>query len=137
MDFDMDESTVDPPLPTGLVPERDCWGKYPQNLFPNWTPDQVRRSKMLHTCPDSGPCFIYEIDMKDDGAFDKAVGERVINVKDQESEQLFWKEIKQQGDSKSISSLPQESSQQPVKSRVRAFFVENMTLHILQMLGSA
>ncbi|KAG6328787.1 hypothetical protein ID866_10302 [Astraeus odoratus] len=123
MDFDMDDSAVEPLFPPGglLSPEEE-WRKYPQNLFGNWTPDQVRRSKMLAICSDSQRCMVYRVDVRNDGTFDKAAGKwaRTITA-DPTSITAFWQELQQPP---------------PEDLRVRAFFVDNLSLPVLQMLGT-
>ncbi|KIN96961.1 hypothetical protein M404DRAFT_925566 [Pisolithus tinctorius Marx 270] len=120
MDFDVDESAVEPPYPDGLPSPPDHWKKYPQNLFGNWTPDQVQRSKMLTACSDSQPCLIYNVEVKDDGHFDKAAGERTTTVT-ADNAQEFWEELQQP---------------RPEGIRIRAFFVDNLSLNVLKMLGT-
>lgn len=50
-----------------------CWKGYPQSRFPNWTKDQVSRSKIADAitnyCSDK-PCIIYRADVRDDGFFE-------------------------------------------------------------------
>jgi len=45
------------------------WSGYPQNLFGNWTPDQVQRSQMLVKCSKNQSSTIYWMDVLDDGKF--------------------------------------------------------------------
>ncbi|KAI6104301.1 cora-like Mg2+ transporter protein-domain-containing protein, partial [Pisolithus sp. B1] len=99
------ERRVRKPLyPDGLVSPSDYWKTYPQNLFGNWTPDQVLRSRMLTSCSDTQPCLIYNVEVKDDGHFDKTAGEKIIT--------------------------------RPEGIRIRAFFVNNLSLNVLKMLGT-
>ncbi|KAI6002549.1 cora-like Mg2+ transporter protein-domain-containing protein [Pisolithus marmoratus] len=122
MDFDIDESAVGPLSPGGSASPSSRWEKYPQSLFKNWTPDQVERSKMLTNCSDSQPCSIYNVEVRDDGHFDQIAGGRTITVTaDSASYQEFWDEL-QQPRSEGI--------------RIRAFFVDNLSLHVLKMLGT-
>src|SRR5882724_1621533 len=47
----------------------DCWAKYPQSLFPNWTPGQVKRSAIAEICANTrseGPCLLHHVDVHDD-----------------------------------------------------------------------
>ncbi|KAG6331536.1 hypothetical protein ID866_7556 [Astraeus odoratus] len=124
MDFDMDDSAVEPLFPPGgLLSPEDGWKKYPQNLFGNWTPDQVRRSKMLTNCSDSRFCTIYRVDVRNNGTFDKAADEWTRTVTaDTTSVNAFWRELQEPP---------------PEDLRVRALFVDNLSLHVLQMLGTA
>ena len=96
MDFDMDDSLVVPLVPGGLPLPTD-WTKYPQNLFGNWTPDQVQRSKMLSTCSDSTtPCSIYTVEVNDNGHFDKTAADRIMTVMaDTASVEAFWSKLQE------------------------------------------
>ncbi|KAI5989358.1 hypothetical protein EDD15DRAFT_2285207, partial [Pisolithus albus] len=74
-DFDVDTHTS-----SSLSAEVDhTWKGYPQNLFGNWTPEQVVRSGMLTNC-HSGTCGIYTVDVVKDGTFDKDMASKVLNV---------------------------------------------------------
>ncbi|KAI6131031.1 hypothetical protein EDD16DRAFT_1792413 [Pisolithus croceorrhizus] len=120
MDFDVDKSAVEP---GGLVFPSDHWSNYPQNLFGNWTRDQVLRSKMLTSCSSSQSCLIYKMEVRDDGHFDKIAGEKTTTVTaDKDSSQAFWKELQQP---------------RPEGIRIRAFFVDNLSLDVLKMLGTS
>ncbi|KAI6045276.1 cora-like Mg2+ transporter protein-domain-containing protein [Pisolithus marmoratus] len=123
MDFEMDKSAVEPLSPGGPASPSSHWEKYPQNLFKNWTPDQVKRSKMLTNCSDSEPCSIYSVEVMDDGHFDKTVGDRTTTVTaDSASYQAFWNALQQP---------------RPEGIRIRAFFVDDLSLNVLRMLGTA
>lgn len=97
MDFNIDDAVVVPLVPEGLPLPADHWKKYPQNLFGNWTPDQVQRSKMLITCStDSTPCSIYTVEVDDGGHFDKTAAERTVTVTaDSESVETFWTKLQE------------------------------------------
>ena len=45
------------------------WPGYPQNLFGNWTSDQVQRSEMLIKCLKNQSSTIYWMDVGTDGKF--------------------------------------------------------------------
>lgn len=50
-----------------------CWTGYPQSRFPNWTKDQVSRSKISDAIVNyrrNAPCIIYRADVRDDGFFE-------------------------------------------------------------------
>lgn len=79
MDFDVDTS----PSTTDIDPS---WRGYPQNLFGNWTPDQVERSKMLGRCLLNNSSTIYWMDVLNDGSFRKGDTTVVGN----EHEDGFW-----------------------------------------------
>ncbi|KAH7882413.1 hypothetical protein F5I97DRAFT_1987033 [Phlebopus sp. FC_14] len=122
MDFDSDSSEVHPLLPAGLVDSSESWRKYPQNLFGNWTPDQVARSKMLTNCAQSDVCYIHKVDVMNDGRFDKSDEGRTVSVTaDSERIKAFWDDLQ---------------NTRPEGIRVRALFVDNLSLHVLQMLGT-
>jgi hypothetical protein len=55
------------PHPTGQC--EGCWAGYPQSLFPNWTSDQVGRSKMKQITMQSDKCVIRRVEVKDGGDF--------------------------------------------------------------------
>lgn len=55
------------------------WKGYPQNLFGNWTPDKVDRSKMLTSC-SQGTSNIFKVDVLDDSRFDNDVVRETISV---------------------------------------------------------
>jgi len=68
----MDFRNVDVPTATSNPPVDPSWPWYPQNLFGNWTPDQVKRSQMLAKCPMDGSSTIYWMDVGKDGKFTNA-----------------------------------------------------------------
>lgn len=50
-----------------------CWKGYPQSRFPNWTKDQVARSKISEAITNyhrEKPCVVYRADVRDDGFFE-------------------------------------------------------------------
>ncbi|KAH0834812.1 hypothetical protein J3R83DRAFT_10421 [Lanmaoa asiatica] len=120
MDFNQDEAYVPPLSPGALEP----WSQYPQSLFGNWTPDQVARCRMLTICKDKYACQIHKVDIFKDGTFDKPQEEvqpRQI-PSDLESTTAFWEELQK----------PPEPN-----LRVRALFIDNITLNVLRILGSS
>ncbi|KAH7921423.1 hypothetical protein BV22DRAFT_1019395 [Leucogyrophana mollusca] len=115
MDFGSDFGLVHASPPQGITDK--SWKGYPQNLFPNWTHDQVKRSKMLSSASNSGESTIHMIDVTEDPSF----GDHdAIPVSPENTEQ-FWE-------------LVQET--RPHGIRVRALFVDNMSLPVLKMLGT-
>ncbi|KAG2367562.1 hypothetical protein BDR07DRAFT_1326311 [Suillus spraguei] len=117
MDFEVDSTTST----TTIEPS---WRGYPQSQFGNWTPDQVRRSKMLEKCLVNKTSTIYWMDVHDDGSFACPVmgGNGHITVVGTEDEDAFW-EILQ--------------GQRPPNIRVRSIFVDDLTSPVLRMLGAS
>ncbi|EGN97184.1 hypothetical protein SERLA73DRAFT_183829 [Serpula lacrymans var. lacrymans S7.3] len=101
-----------------IVPFDKSWKGYPQSIFPNWTPEQVARSEMLIRCLHSGCCSIYSVDVKDDGSF--VVGETENFKIWSTNEEEIWSSFQ---------------ADRPEGIRVRALFVDKMTVPILKMLG--
>jgi hypothetical protein len=119
MNFDIDASEVQPVLP-GLQDDSE-WGQYPQSLFSNWTCDQVNRSQMLTKCSNHELSTVYKIGVFDDGNFDKKVEARTVRKDDIVDLRGYWNYLR----------IPP-----PSNIRVQALFVEEMTLPVLQMLGT-
>ena len=47
-----------------------CWCKYPQSLYPNWTPRQWEKSKIAKVVEQStGLCTVHYVDVQQDGRF--------------------------------------------------------------------
>ncbi|KAK0224094.1 hypothetical protein IW262DRAFT_873230 [Armillaria fumosa] len=109
------------PPPCNHVDCNGCWKGYPQSHFPNWTPSQVRRSRIhsaIHDYNRETPCTIHQVDVNDHGFFiDSGKQEATEQTKD-----VFWKLLIQH--------------HRPTNTRVRALFVENMSGPVLQMLGA-
>ncbi|KAK0484497.1 hypothetical protein IW261DRAFT_1456929 [Armillaria novae-zelandiae] len=109
------------PPPCDHIDCNGCWKGYPQSRFPNWTPSQVRRSRILYVINDYNPeipCTIHHVDVNDHGFFiDSGKQEATEQTKDD-----FWKLLIQH--------------HRPTNTRVRALFVENMSGPVLQMLGA-
>ncbi|KAH7921422.1 hypothetical protein BV22DRAFT_1132288 [Leucogyrophana mollusca] len=112
MDFSVDLAEIPPASPIDR-----SWKGYPQNIFGNWTPDQVDRSEMLTRCSTCGKCMIYNVYVNQDGKFADPQAHSV--QKDDEEE--FW-------------NLLQEG--RPPATRVRALFVDNLSLSVMKMLGT-
>jgi hypothetical protein len=102
MDLDSDsdpDSELDPATPpTGDasksahtdIESGDCWVKYPQSLFRNWTPVQVERSgiKNIHVESDeSCTCVVHSVDVKQDGRFSAPERQSVL----EEGKGAYWK----------------------------------------------
>ncbi|KAF9048217.1 hypothetical protein BDZ89DRAFT_1057791, partial [Hymenopellis radicata] len=89
--------------------EGRCWKDYPASRFPNWTPSQVAKSRIVN---------VYIVDVNVRGLFLKADTETIR----EENKQAFWEYIIR--------------NHRPPTTRVRALFVENMSGPVLQMLGA-
>jgi hypothetical protein len=76
------------------------WSGYPQNLFGNWTPDQVQRSQMLIKCSKNQSSIIHWIDVLDDGKF-TTPNMTMTTTKDSEDD--FWNML--QGEASLIRPL--------------------------------
>ena len=46
-----------------------CWCKYPQSLYPNWTPRQQKKSRILDAIQSKHRCLIRYLDVNSDGMF--------------------------------------------------------------------
>ncbi|KAG2130887.1 hypothetical protein DEU56DRAFT_740368, partial [Suillus clintonianus] len=99
------------------------WRGYPQNLFGNWTPDQVKRSKMIEKCSVNKSSTVYWMDVRHDGSFatSDVGGKGSTTVVAAENEDEFW-EILQ--------------GQRPDNIRVRSLFVDDLSSPVLRMLGT-
>ncbi|KAL0959095.1 hypothetical protein HGRIS_014393 [Hohenbuehelia grisea] len=98
----------------------DCWRRYPQSLYPNWTPEQQKRSKvskLLAKRDSKEQCLVYRLDVSIYGMF-HPLETLVVN---EETQDPVWKLMQQR---------------RPENTRVRALFLENMTGPALQMLGT-
>lgn len=115
MDFDVDPHTSS----SGSVEVDKSWKGYPQNIFGNWTPDQVHRSKML-AGRSSGTCKIYRVDVLKDGTFDEGIASRALTVPPDCRDEC-WTYV---------------NAERPRNVRVRSIFVDNMTIEVLKMLGT-
>ncbi|KAG6331202.1 hypothetical protein ID866_7885 [Astraeus odoratus] len=117
MDFDADFPGFDVPTSTPGETE-STWKGYPQNIFRNWTPDQVGRSKMLSSC-SSSVCMVSVVDVLDDGGFDEAAAREAPSAYPVGDTNAFW-----------------EKSPRPPNVRIRALFVDGLTVEMLKALGT-
>lgn len=120
MDFDVDKSAVEPDGQQS--PPSSPWADYPRNQFGNWTRDQVVRSNLLTSCSSFRSCLIYEMEVRDAVDCTKFVGEKTTTITaDRASSQAFWDELQQP---------------RPEGTRIRAFFVDSLSLEVLKILGT-
>ncbi|KAG1773588.1 hypothetical protein EV702DRAFT_1032842 [Suillus placidus] len=118
VDFNTDLSSSEPPFRKG---EHE-WRGYPQELFGNWSPIPVARSKMLTQCARTvKPCVVYGIDLAGDGQF--KTREQGLHRTEVPEEKIneFWSKL-------------QDEVRKNV--RVRAFFVDNLSESVLKVLGT-
>lgn len=125
MDFDTDSDITlnrdNPPASSGATGQ--SWHGYPQTLFGNWKPDQVKRSKMLSNCSELDMCSVHWLDVLTDGTFtvlDKEGEDQTTRITP-ESINEFWELLQ---------------TPRPTNIRVRALFVDNLSMSVLQMLGT-
>ncbi|PFH53445.1 hypothetical protein AMATHDRAFT_137387 [Amanita thiersii Skay4041] len=100
--------------------EGRCWKKYPESRFPNWTINQVRKSKIREAIDREAQndCIIHQLDITQSGAFKAA---QPFEMKIDRNTNDLWNEFK--------SNAPNPAV------RTRALFVQNMSGVALQMLG--
>ncbi|KAF7368937.1 hypothetical protein MVEN_00219900 [Mycena venus] len=116
------DSKIDPDLlanprrqPTA---EQQHWSKYPQSLYPNWTPAQQMKSgitKIVERVRED--CTIHAVHVHETGIFSRQ--EDVVVTEDNREE--YWKKLHED---------------LPADVRVRALFVDNLSGPVLQMLGT-
>lgn len=100
------------------------WQGYPQNLFGNWTSEQVKQSKMFKTGSTNQSSTIYWMDVREpDGSFAKSDvgGKGDTTVVSAQNLDEFWELLQEQP---------------PEDIRVRSLFVDNLTRPVLCMLGT-
>ncbi|KAG2062740.1 hypothetical protein BDR04DRAFT_837156 [Suillus decipiens] len=116
MDFDVDSTTST----TVIEPS---WRGYPQSQFGNWTPDQVKRSKMLEKCEANKTSTVYWMDVRHDGTFARSNmgGNGDTMVVGPERENGFWDML---------------LAGRPGNIRIRSIFVDDLTSPVLRMLGT-
>jgi hypothetical protein len=83
-----------PPVPELCDHEscNGCWKGYPQSRFPNWTKDQVSRSRISDAIVNyrsEDPCIIYRADVRSDGFFENV--ESMITM--DEDKDATWDQI--------------------------------------------
>jgi hypothetical protein len=85
--------------PATATPTTDIpfWAGYPQNLFGNWTPDQVERSQMLIKCSKNHSSTVYWMDVLDKGSFipSKMGNSETTGTVTRLDEHAFWDSILQ------------------------------------------
>lgn len=125
MDFDTDSDLTlsRDNAPTSPGAAGQLWRGYPESLFGNWKPDQVKRSKMLSNCSELDMCSVHWLDVLTDGTFtilDKEGRDQTTRVTPERINE-FWELLQ---------------TPRPANIRVRALFVDNLSMSVLQMLGT-
>ncbi|KAF8186444.1 hypothetical protein BJ912DRAFT_464832 [Pholiota molesta] len=98
-----------------------CYTSYPQSHFPNWTYEQVVKSKIyaaIHDYDREKTCILHRVDVDINGFFTKSGP--IVASPGQEA--VIWDQLIQ--------------DERPAGIRVRAMFIEHMSGSILQILGS-
>ncbi|KAJ7716036.1 hypothetical protein B0H14DRAFT_3901475 [Mycena olivaceomarginata] len=116
LDSEIDEDQVaDSRQPT---PEPQHWSKYPQSLFPNWTPAQQKKSGITKVADHVRErCTIHHVYVLDTGIFTR--GEDYVVT--QENQEEYWEILKE--------GVPDDV-------RVRALFLDNLSGPVLKILGT-
>ncbi|KAG1727031.1 cora-like Mg2+ transporter protein-domain-containing protein [Suillus lakei] len=125
MDFDTDSDLTlncdNTPISPGAAGQ--SWRGYPETLFGNWKPDQVKRSKMLSNCSELDRCLVHWLDVLTNGTFttlDEEGRDQTSRITPERINE-FWELLQ---------------TPRPANIRVRALFVDNLSLSVLQMLGT-
>ncbi|KIJ63967.1 hypothetical protein HYDPIDRAFT_175727 [Hydnomerulius pinastri MD-312] len=118
MDFDSNPTLVQPPRAES--PIDSTWRDYPHNLFRHWTSDQIKRSKIMSGCCQVGTCSVHKVDVLSSGIFDDMNHDQSYVVSSETADE-FWNIL--------LESRPDHI-------RARALFLDNLTLPVLQMLGT-
>lgn len=125
VDFDTDSDLMlnygNTPTSPGTAGE--SWRGYPEALFGNWKPDQVKRSNLLSNSPELGKCSAHWLDVLTNGAFtilDEEGQDQTSTIAPERINE-FW----------ALLQTPR-----PANIRVRALFVDNISSTVLQMLGT-
>ncbi|KAJ8586909.1 hypothetical protein M405DRAFT_883012, partial [Rhizopogon salebrosus TDB-379] len=120
MDFSKIDDTTVTTQDTTRIDE--SWRGYPQNMFGNWTPDQVGRSQMLLKCSKNQSSTIYWMDVLNNGMFARAnMGNGDTSTVRTANEDEFWDMLQ---------------GERPGNIRVRSLFVDDLTSPVLRMLGT-
>ncbi|KAG1837319.1 hypothetical protein DFJ58DRAFT_669005 [Suillus subalutaceus] len=125
MDFDTDSDITlsRDNIPASPGAAGQSWRGYPEALFGNWKPDQVKRSKMLSNCSELDMCSVHWLDVLTDGTFtvlDEEGRDQTTRITPERLNE-FW----------GLLQTPR-----PANIRVRALFVDNLSMSVLQMLGT-
>lgn len=61
-----------------------CWCRYPESLYPNWTPRQQKKSKITTIIERLGESSLHYLDIMQDGTFVDA-GTREVSIRSQDN----------------------------------------------------
>jgi hypothetical protein len=117
------------------------WRGYPQNLFGNWTPEQVA-GEMLSKCSNNQPSTIYWMDLLKSGKFttpDMGANGHTSTTSTNENEDEFWNMLQGIQVSLVLFLVIDECIRldlQPEDVRVRLLFVDKLTSSVMKMLGT-
>lgn len=99
--------------------EEYCWCKYPQSLYPNWTPIQQKASRISEALRSRQGWRLYPLVISKKGIF-QSLEHKSGRYSEVDG---FWNEFR----------LPEEKAKDCF---VHALFIDNMTGPIMQMLGT-
>ncbi|KAF7333608.1 hypothetical protein MSAN_02413000 [Mycena sanguinolenta] len=98
--------------------QQEHWSKYPQSLYPNWTPAQQRKSGITKIVEyDRQRCTIHRVYIRETGEF-TSEKDHVVEPDDPDD---YWEKLHEE-----VSP----------DVRVRALFVDSLSGPVLQMLGT-
>ncbi|KAJ7512354.1 hypothetical protein B0H11DRAFT_1699283 [Mycena galericulata] len=124
LDSDEHERQIDPVLlappqsPSAMQLQEADWSKYPQSLYPNWTPAQQEKSGIAQIIQHGRESStIHHVNVLKTGVFTSDEDDVVTD----ETQDEYWKKLQ--------DDLPDEI-------RLRALFVDKLSGPVLQMLGT-
>ncbi|KAJ7512343.1 hypothetical protein B0H11DRAFT_478791 [Mycena galericulata] len=121
LDLDSEEHPVQlahPQSPAATRLQEADWSKYPQSLYPNWTPAQQEKSGIAQIIQHGRETStIHHVNVLKTGVFTSDEDDVVTD----ETQDEYWKKLQ--------DDLPDEI-------RLRALFVDKLSGPVLQMLGT-
>ncbi|KAJ7083656.1 hypothetical protein B0H15DRAFT_850296 [Mycena belliarum] len=121
LDSEIDsEQLANPPQTLVAHLKNPDWTKYPQALYPNWTPAQQQKSGITRVLSHVSrePCIIRRVNVCDSGLFTPDEDLEVT----EENKNEFWEKLK--------------NEKPPAGLRLRALFLQNLSGPALQILGT-
>ncbi|KAL0068934.1 hypothetical protein AAF712_003927 [Marasmius tenuissimus] len=122
-----------PPIPEAC-PHEDCdgkcWKEYPASRFPNWTPSQVKRSRIQKVIDDpfERECKIYAADVDTKGYFSN-VGEPRTVHNTEASANEFWRDIVHE---KTLISTRPPSTRAPPPGAGCYLVLDLLSVHLIR-----